>query len=73
MMAVNAIHQRRRWAVASVGAIAAWEDGLVQSVNLQGSEQHPASPQTQHVQLKECKNAWLKRRSLYWNASKPAC
>lgn len=53
MMAVNAIHQRRRWAVASVGAIAAWEDGLVQSVNLQESEQHPASPQTQHVQLKE--------------------
>lgn len=69
-MAVDAIHQRRRWAVASVGAIAAWEDHLVWSLNLQGPEQHPVSSQAQHMLL-SAKNPGLRDLSTATQANLP--
>lgn len=59
-MAVDAIHQRRRWAVASVGAIAAWEDHLVQSLTLQEPDSIQSEP-TGTAQAAQRKTPWFKR------------
>lgn len=60
MMAVNAIHQRRRCAVASVGAMAAGDALLLlHSLNLQGATPSESTRAAHAAQKAQNKPLWF--------------